>query len=309
MFNTPILFLIFNRPDTTKIVFERIREIKPKFLFIAADGPRTNRDGEEIICKETRELVVNNIDWNCEVKTLFRENNLGCGLAVSEAISWFFKNVEQGIIIEDDILPTISFFHFAEKMLVYFKDDTRIMMISGFNVAEKWNSDLISHFYAFYGSIWGWASWRRAWKKYDFNLKFIENQMVKNQLLNTYFSTKEERAFRQDLYNKLYLKEIDTWDYQWTVSKLLNHGLNVIPAKNMINNIGFNYNATHTFNKPLWLPQNTYEIFDIEENKYIFRDKDYDDFHVLKTLGYPIANKQQNLIKRIIKYLLNKLQF
>ena len=135
MFNTPILFVIFNRLDTTFKVFEKIREIKPKKLYIAADGPRKQIEGENEKCAKVRSIETL-VDWDCEVKTLFQSENLSCGPAVSTAISWFFNNEEQGIILEDDCLPNTSFFHFCEEMLNYYKENETIMHIGGTNFQD-----------------------------------------------------------------------------------------------------------------------------------------------------------------------------
>lgn len=142
-FDTPILFLIFNRIETTQKVFLKIKELKPKYLYIAADGPRISKPEEKDSCQKVRNYILEQIDWNCNIKTLFREKNLGCGKAVSEAINWFFNNVEEGIILEDDCLPNNSFFYFCEKMLNFYKTENKIFMISGFNpyprnIIKKW---------------------------------------------------------------------------------------------------------------------------------------------------------------------------
>ena len=163
---TPVLFLVFNRPDTTKQVFEAIRQAQPPRLYIASDGHRSDREGEWEKVKTVRDYVVNNIDWDCEVKTLFREKNLGCRIAVSTAISWFFENEEQGIILEDDCFPDQSFFPFCEELLWKYQDDKRIMMITGTNSLGTWKSELQSYHFSIYGSIWGWATWKRAWNLY-----------------------------------------------------------------------------------------------------------------------------------------------
>ena len=135
-FSTPILFLIFNRPDVTKCVFEEIRKQKPQYLYLAADGPRANKPGEYEKCILAREVVLEGIDWNCELKTLYRDENLGCGKAVSEAITWFFEHVEEGIILEDDCLPNNSFFTFCSELLDRFRTTDKIMHISGNNFQD-----------------------------------------------------------------------------------------------------------------------------------------------------------------------------
>ena len=162
--NVPVLFLIFKRPDTTQRVFEAIKKAKPKQLFISADGGRNEEEKKS--CNALREAIVAQIDWDCELKTLFRENNLGCKMAVSSGISWFFEEVEQGIILEDDCLPNESFFKFCETMLEKYKDDQSIWHIGANNFQDSIKRGDADYFFSMYSHIWGWASWRDRWQKY-----------------------------------------------------------------------------------------------------------------------------------------------
>ena len=161
-FETPILFITFNRPDTTKRVFEAIKKIKPKKLFISADGPRENKVGEKQKCLTVRSIF-DNIDWDCEVKTLFQEKNLGCKIAATTAVTWFFQSVEEGIIIEDDCLPNKSFFLFCQKMLATYRKHEAIMHISGTNFQFGNKRGEASYYFSRCIHMWGWATWRRAW--------------------------------------------------------------------------------------------------------------------------------------------------
>lgn len=243
---TPILFLIFNRPDLTDLVFSTIRQAKPAQLFIAADGPREHKKLEAELCKHTRDIVLQNIDWDCEVHTLLRDTNLGCKTAVSSAITWFFDNVEAGIILEDDILPDPSFFTFCEKMLIRYKDDERVTQISGVNLMGHLDHKQ-SYFFSKMGGIWGWATWARAWKHYDVDIKDWKNTRVRNEVKK--FLAHRDWFHRMKsnfdmVYNKLY----DTWDFQWVFTQLKLNGLAIIPIVNLIENIGFRGDATHTKN-------------------------------------------------------------
>lgn len=243
-FQTPILFLVFNRPTTTKISFKVIAAIKPKYLFIAADGPRTTKVGEASLCEEVR-TIVSNIDWDCEVKTLFRTQNLGCGKAVSSAITWFFEHVEQGIILEDDCIPDATFFSYCELLLNYYKDNTQIMHIGGNNFHQQLSIAEQDYFFSAYNHIWGWATWRRAWAMYDFDTKFIDTFLAEKKL-NYYFNTNSEIKFWTKRLKQIHKHEIDTWDYQWTFSIWNNQGLSIVPNVNLVSNIGFGEDATHT---------------------------------------------------------------
>jgi hypothetical protein len=250
-FNTPILFLVFNRPDTTIKVFERIRSVKPTKLFIAADGPRLDKPGEKEKCEKVRNIILKNIDWPCEVKTLFRNSNLGCGPAVSEAITWFFENVEEGIIIEDDILPSSSFFEFAKELLRLYRNDESVWHISGnsFNPYKM----KAPYYFSAYPHIWGWATWRRAWNHYRFQLNDIDHKKLFSNIRNL-FSTESEKKFWIDFYDDYFkLQKMTTWDYQWTCRMWYNKGLAILPSENLITNLGFTDDATHTSNADSWL--------------------------------------------------------
>lgn len=237
MFDTPILYIIFNRLDTVKQTFPKIREQQPRKLFIAADGPRLEKKDEVEKCQEVRQWVLSQIDWDCDVKTLFRDDNLGCGENVSRAITWFFDNIEQGIILEDDCLPATSFFKYCEELLEYYKNDYRVFLISGHTIDIPIPQIPYSYFFSNLGGIWGWASWKRAWKYYDFNMKnlpeFIENNHFQN-LFGTQLGIIRKKQLLTQYHNP-----IDTWDYQWGFARHMNNGLACVPIKNQIKNIGF----------------------------------------------------------------------
>lgn len=237
---TPVLFLIFNRPDTTEKVFEEIRKAQPKKLFVAADGPRAYKEGEVELCVQTR-AIIEKIDWDCEVKTLFREENLGCKKAVSEGITWFFDNVKEGIILEDDCLPNSSFFTFCEAMLEKYRDDERIMHISGDNPLNEEPDN--SYYFVKTPHIWGWATWRRAWTKYDVDMKSYPDFKIENVFKESYIQKYWLKVFKRVLDG-----EIDTWDYQWAYSLFYNNAFSIVPKKVLVSNLGFNENATHITN-------------------------------------------------------------
>lgn len=239
---TPVLFLVFNRPDNTARVFEAIRQAKPPRLYVAADGPRADREGEAEKVAKVREIATT-VDWPCEVKTLFREKNLGCKYAVSGAITWFFEQEEHGIILEDDCLPSQSFFYFCEQLLDYYKQDTRILHIGGTNPLAKGVKTSSTYYFSEYNRIWGWATWRRAWRKYDPEITFWPD-IKRKDVLRHLLGKDESRKFTR-IFSKVYENKIDTWDYQWLLIRLL-HGRAIIPDVNLISNIGFGSEATHT---------------------------------------------------------------
>lgn len=241
---TAVLFLVFNRLETTKQVFEAIRLAKPLRLYIAADGARENRKDETEKVRAVREYIIENINWECEIKTLFRENNLGCKYAVSSAIDWFFKNEEMGIILEDDCLPSQSFFRFCEELLEHYRLDPRVQHIGGTN---PFDTELNTNQYYFskFNRIWGWATWRRAWENYDVEIKMwpsIKKENYHKRILGEALGN-----FYEKIWDAVYLGKIDTWDYQWMLCRML-QGIAIIPCVNLISNIGFGENSTHTAN-------------------------------------------------------------
>ena len=242
-FYTPVLLIIFNRPDTTRQVFEVIRQIKPKFLFVAADGPRPGREDDIEKCKAARKII--NVDWECELITLYRNENLGCGKGPVDAISWFFKNIDQGIILEDDVLPHHSFFPFCQELLLRFKDDKRVAMIGGLNFLNRWKSKKASYFYSTTGATPGWACWRRVWENFDYDINNWNTVECKKKIKSL---VKDKNVFKyySGIFSELSITpKDDVWDYQWLFTRM-NYGSSIIPSVNLISNIGFGEDATHT---------------------------------------------------------------
>lgn len=233
--STPILFIVFNRPDTTQIVFDAIRQARPKQLFIAADGPRDNHPDDAINCAQVR-AIINQIDWECDVKMLLREHNLGCGRGVSLAITWFFDHVERGIILEDDCVPDQSFFSFTEQLLHRYKHEEHVMMITGtsflFNKVQRKQS----YFFAKHYPIWGWATWKRAWQRYDFTMQSWDAE--KRDWLNQFFKNKNMADHWAENFEQIKSGKLDTWDIQWAYACIRHGGYSVIPYTNLISNIG-----------------------------------------------------------------------
>jgi hypothetical protein len=245
--STPILFLIFNRPEQTQQVMNAIRQAKPSRLYIAADGPRHGKEGEVENCLKARETALN-VDWDCEVTTLFRDENLGCGKGVSSAITWFFDHEPEGIILEDDCLPSPDFFRFCSELLERYRDDKRVMAIAGSNlVPEHLRTSQHSYSFSNHNNIWGWASWKRAWDLYDYEM--TDYQKVKESgCLKNNFNTVYEFDYFQWVFERTYLIPSITWDYQWEFVRRINSGLTIFPSKNLISNLGFGKDATHTTN-------------------------------------------------------------
>ena len=245
MLGTPVLFLIFNRPEVTERVFEAIRQAQPSRLYVAADGPRDGIIGELEKCVKVRQIATQ-VDWPCELKTLFRDQNLGCRVAVSSAIDWFFENETEGIILEDDCLPHPTFFKFCQELLERYRQDQRIALISGDNFQNGFRRSDDSYYFSRYNHIWGWASWRDRWQgTYDLNITAWPRILEEGRLLDM-VGTRRETRFWTKIFEQSYRGEIDTWDYQWTFSCWLHGRVSVLPNVNLVSNLGFGYDATHT---------------------------------------------------------------
>lgn len=241
---TAVLFLVFNRPDTTRQVFEAIRQAKPPRLYVAADGPRTSREGESERVAQVRKIATE-VDWPCEVKTLFRKENIGCKKAVCGGIDWFFENEEQGIILEDDCLPNPDFFTFCETLLNRYASDERVWVVTGDNFQDGQRRGEASYYFSRYNHVWGWASWRRAWTKRDMEIKFWP-EWKKSREWAFWLPDRVERRYWEKIFDKMYRNEVDTWDYPWTATVWFKNGLTATPNVNLVSNIGFGPEATHT---------------------------------------------------------------
>ena len=241
---SPVLLIVFNRPESTERVFEEIRKARPPKLFVAADGPRANRPDEPGICGRVR-AIVSDVDWPCELVTLFRDQNMGCKRAVSGAIGWFFEHVEQGIILEDDCVPIETFFPYCDELLDRYALDVSIAQISGSTfVPHAAKED--SFYFTKYADIWGWATWRRAWQNADMAMKDWPEWRDNQGLEKLCGSTPAFVEYWRKIFDSTHAGAVDTWDYQWmfTCWRL---GLKTIkPAKMQIYNIGFDSSATHT---------------------------------------------------------------
>ncbi len=248
MTTSPILFIIFNRKDTTERVFDVIRKAKPEKLYISADGPRRDKLGEKERCDAVR-AITESIDWPCEVKRLYRDTNLGCKKAVAGAITWFFENEEQGIILEDDCLPDPTFFEFATLMLEQYANDNRIFHINGSNfLTEELKKDVGAHDSYYFSKnvhVWGWATWRHAWNFYDIEMNRINERTTQQNILSQFKDIKIGK-FWISLFKHIRNKQINTWDAQWAYSVLKSNGVCITPSQNLIENIGFGSEGTHT---------------------------------------------------------------
>ncbi|MCC8425726.1 nucleotide-diphospho-sugar transferase [Mucilaginibacter sp. UR6-11] len=306
MLNTPILFLIYNRPDKTLKVFEAIKKVRPAKLFVVADGPRNEEAG--ILCQQTRDVLLN-IDWDCELKTLYRTENIGVKRSVSSGINWFFEHIDEGIVLEDDCVPNDSFFFFCSAMLEFYKDNESIMHITGTDLIDNGKKHDYTYYFSNYPNIWGWATWKRAWRKYDLELT---DKSYYKKLINTRFKDPFERRFWHTVLESL--KTLDTWDYQWMFSIWKAGGICINTNYNFVSNIGFDATATHTKYDSPYSGLTTKTINKIVHPATIAIDKETEnDFlktlHNLDRKGYRgyFLMRGKNLIHKI-KLLLKKIK-
>lgn len=221
-----------------------IAKARPKKLFVAADGPREDIEKEAELCEEVRKVIGRNVSWKCEVETLYREKNLGCKKAVSSAIDWFFAKNEAGIVLEDDTLPSVSFFRFAECLLERHAHDEKVMHISGDNFQDGRIRGDGAYYFSRFAHSWGWATWRRAWAHYDVDMQGFASYWpdIKEQ----HQSMPEWAAFWEPLFQQTVSGAIGTWDYQWHYAISKQGGLCAIPNLSLVSNIGTGMDATHT---------------------------------------------------------------
>ena len=246
----PILLLVFSRLDTTRQVWEALARHRPRYLYVVADGPRADRLGEAEKCQAVRDFILQNLSWDCELKTLFRPHNLGCQASVSQGLTWFFEQVPQGIILEDDCLPQADFFRFCYELLDYYKDQEEVWHISGCRFHRPQAQAPYSYHFSRLPHIWGWASWRRAWQHYNASMQGLESFFAQNQAKDFEWDKFSFYKMRQAL-RRTAKGEINTWDYQWTFSLWQGGGLSIVPSQNLVSNIGIGPEATHYISKNL----------------------------------------------------------
>ena len=292
-----VLFVVFNRLETVKKTFAAIREAAPGKFFIAADGPREGVAGESEKCAAVRQYILDHIDWTCEVKTRFLEKNLGCRKAVSSAVDWFFSEVEEGIILEDDCLPGKDFFRYAAEALAFYRDDERVMHINGsvFGLCET--SFKESAFFYRYAHIWGWASWRRAWKYYDVDVKNFDPET-----LYKIFPDDRSQAARWNEILKNVIAEkpgFNTWDFQWTYAVMANGGRCLSPVCNLISNIGAEQSTHDMGSVSNVLNLETDELPD----RLVFPDQINTLAAAVEKRNYRIFYKKKNIFIRIVQKL------
>lgn len=274
-FEVPILFCTFNRLECTKKTFERIREIKPTRLYLLSDGARENVSGEIEKVNAVRTYLEEHIDWKCQVYKNYSEKNMGCGKRMSSGISWAFDQEERLIILEDDCLADMSFFTYCQELLDLYEENENVKLIGGYNplgILDGTDSFVFTPII----EIWGWATWKRAWQHYDYDISDWKERKI-SEYMKSVMDDKAIRHYTQ-LFDYVYTHEIDTWDYQLQYLVLQNEGLAIVPSKNMIENIGFGADATHTTMIPVGLYNESHQMeFPMQIPEYVESNKKYND--------------------------------
>lgn len=282
--SAPVLLLVFNRPSETFKSFERLRAARPERLFVAGDGPRPGHPNDAEAVEQVR-TVVGMVDWDCEVKTLFRDHNLGCARAVSSAIDWAFEFVEELIILEDDCLPSDSFFAYCAELLERYRDDQRIFVVSGDNFQQRPPRTPYSYYFSRYNHCWGWATWKRAWRHFDFDMNVWPEIRDGGWLTDILHDILTEKYWTK-IFDNVCAGKIDSWAYRWTFSCWAQSGLTVLPAVNLVQNIGFGEDATHCYgdSKHSLIAQNL--DFPLSHPPYLLADETADSWTQQHIFGY-----------------------
>ncbi|MCQ2520826.1 MAG: hypothetical protein MJ105_00470 [Lachnospiraceae bacterium] len=295
-YRIPIAFVIFNRPDTTEKVFAEIKKVKPAKLYLISDAARKDKEGEQEKVEACRKLVEEGIDWECELHKNYAEQNMGCKERMASGITWFFEHVDMGVILEDDIVPSPDFFPYMEIMLTKYKNVRRVMMVTGTNLMKK-SPFTMPYTFSCFPSVWGWGSWKRAWRFYD--KEIVDWPVIRAN--GDFKKVQNGLAYRflvQDM-NRVYYHQKDTWDHQWDFARFKHRGLGIIPRENLVNNIGFDRaDATHTtgatqedFSYGTTMNMEELKAYETE----VFRDVIYDKAYIIKNFG---MGKVMNFIKK-----------
>lgn len=301
---TPVVLLIFNRPDATEKVFEKIRQAKPPLLLVVADGPREDKPDDLQKCNAAR-AIVDCVDWDCKVLKNYSEINLGCGRRPASGLDWVFEMVEEAIILEDDCVPHPTFFRFCEELLERYRYDRRIMSISGQNVQFGRRRTEYSYYFSRYNHGWGWATWRRAWQHFDFDMKLWPEVRDKNLLQDILIDTHVVKNWTK-IFQLTYDKSLNCWDYQFTFSCWMQNGLSILSDVNLVSNIGHGSEASNTtdikspFNN---IPAEAVS-FPLKHPLFVIQNLEADDFTENSLFDYnpPLIRRVTRKMKNLLNY-------
>jgi hypothetical protein len=290
MLDTPVVLVIFNRPDLTELVFHEIARARPRRLFVLADGPRSSDEVE--LCERTR-AVVKKVDWDCDLTLDVSDVNLGCRLRCADGFSWVFSQVDTAIFLDDDCVPDPTFFPFCEVMLDHYREDTRVMMITGSNYLGTWKADTQDYHFSNFGSPWGWASWKRAWSFYDVTMRAWGDE-ENHARIRDVLADEECFTVQAGRFSSLYANPADrhSWDLPWSLARLLQSGLTIVPSVNLISNVGCLGGTTLPPTYPLANLPTAPVSFPIRFHASVSVDRLYDKRHMRRMMGRdPITNQ------------------
>jgi hypothetical protein len=305
-FETPVALFVFNRPHTTRRVFEAIAKVQPARLLLVADGPRQDKVGEAEACQQVR-AIISCIDWSCDVSTNFAASNLGCQERIISGLDWVFSLVEEAIILEDDCLPDVSFFPFCQELLERYRNDDRIAYISGSNLVEKYLKTDASYFFSQIGGIWGWATWRSEWQRYDQHLKDWP-KLKSEGMLEEIFDRPQAVAYWSRIFDAMHEnKGPNTWDYQWLYTCLKNNSVTAVSSVNLIANIGFGKGATHTLEEDArFMLGATPMKFPLRHPPGLFPLRSLDRRRVQDMFSVPLLDRILRKVRRVANRIANR---
>lgn len=272
----PILYIVFNRPDLTRKSFQLLREIRPSQLYVAADAPRPDREGEAERCDLARSIT-EDVDWDCDVVRLYADNNMGCGQRISTAITNVLRDHETTIVLEDDCLPEPSFFPYCETLLERYADDERIMSVSGDNFQQGVSRTEDSYYFSKYPHCWGWATWRRAWEHFALRIEDWQD-VCDNGILESFCDSPREFEYWSWVCQELAAGRMDSWAMPWTLASWLQSGLTILPDHNLVSNVGFDLSATHTTSATAYAALPTRPVGDLTHPNRVYRHAVADQF-------------------------------
>lgn len=293
-FETPIALCVFNRPDLTKITFEQVAKRRPRKLFVYSDGAREGRPDEQARIEEARRIA-ESVDWDCELKTNYSDINLGCKVRMSSGISWVLEQVERVIVLEDDCVPAPSFFTYCESLLDRYENDERVMAISGNNFQSESRTSY-SYYFSKYAHCWGWATWRRAWKKFDLAMPTWP-EVKSTGVINMLTDSQEEADYFTEIFDAGHAGELKSWAYPWFYSCLINNGLTCLPDVNLVSNIGFGEDATHTIQSSPLANLPTGQLDKLHHPPFVFRHQAADMYTFDQVFCPPTTGGSNTLSK------------
>ena len=298
---TPVALFIFNRPDTTKIVFEEIRKAEPDRFIVIADGPRRNVERDLELCKLTREIT-ENVDWNCKVTRDYAVENYGLRKRVSSGLTQMFNSVDEAIILEDDCVPHQSFFPFCQELLERYRNEEKVMMISGNNFLGEFGQKEYSYHFSSFNHIWGWATWKRAWNLYDEQMNDWNDLKEGDFLINILQYDVSVKYYRT-IFQEVYEDKINSWAYRWLYSMLRKDGLSIVPSKNLVTNLGFGNHATNTKGpgKRSLVYSSNEIVFPLIHPQNIERDEELDKILTMKRHRFSLRDKTIRFIKKVLR--------